>query len=153
MLYELCAEIVYEPNGSSEGLSAGLIVFIWNVAALVVLAVAPSCKADILNLSIVLIFALAAACVVLLTRESYGRSLAEAAGDEGGMRCSLTPAASVRTTWPLAGSPNTVSATGTAPLAAPFLCTTGTATSTAAHRHSPLPGAGGRHTDRVRETI
>ena len=80
VLYELSAEIVYEPGGGgSEGLSAGLIVLVWNAAALVMLAAAPSSGADVLNLCIVAVFVAAAGSIALFVRESYGRSNAEVA--------------------------------------------------------------------------
>jgi hypothetical protein len=70
---------VYAPNGGSEGLSAGLIVLVWNTASLIMLAAAPSSGASATNAAVVAVFVVAAVGVAVFVRESYGRSRAEAA--------------------------------------------------------------------------
>ena len=83
VLFELGAELTYQKETAThgpEGMSAGLIVFVWNVASALTLLIAPSAEgARMINLVAPATFLSAALAVGCLVRERYGRQNAEEA--------------------------------------------------------------------------
>jgi len=77
VLYELSAEVSFGNEGA-EGLSAGLIVLVWNSAAFLMLFVAPLLQgAATVNALTTATFVLAVIVAAGGVTESYGRAKAE----------------------------------------------------------------------------
>ena len=113
---------VYTPNGGSEGLSAGLIVLVWNAASLIMLAAAPSSGASATNAAVVAVFVVAAIGVGVFVRETYGRARAEEAATQTLKSGTATDSADGAARLQAAGGGG-----GSEGLAAPFLASRGDA--------------------------
>lgn len=69
IFYELCAELTYPVP---EGTSAGILAFIWNAAALVMIFLSPVINSDYIN-TIVTITVFVCIGMVLSVKETYNR--------------------------------------------------------------------------------